>query len=469
MKAFWTSLTGNPISLIGSAIATAAAILFFSFFGLQLFGAEMGPYSGILAFAVLPAALVLGLVLIPSGIWRQRRRQRAATKRGEAFPVIDLNKRPVRDIALAFMGLTVVNIAILSAGSYQAVHTMESVQFCGTACHSVMAPEYTTYKRSPHQNVKCVSCHIGPGADWFVKSKLSGSWQLVSVALNLYPRPIPTPVHNLRPARETCEQCHWPDKFVGDRLKVITHYGDDEANTEKKNVLLMKVGGVQGRETRGIHWHVGPDHRIEYQSDGTRLNIGVVKLIRSDGTEELFQPKAGGDAAKLSANGDWRVMDCIDCHNRPSHIYRMPQDEIDNAMASGEIDKTLPFIHREGLAALKASYPDEGAARQGIDQKLRTFYSSLSPALAPNKLAEVDRAVKALGTIWSNNVFPQMKVEWGTYPTHLGHENFPGCFRCHDDEHTTAQGKTISGDCTICHSLLAMEEENPEILSQLNP
>jgi nitrate/TMAO reductase-like tetraheme cytochrome c subunit len=172
--------------------------------------------------------------------------------------VIDLNVGRTRTLLLLFMALTLVNVVILAVSTYKAVEVMDSTKFCGQACHSVMAPEFTTYQRSPHSRVACVECHIGPGAGWFVKSKLSGSWQLISVSLDLYPRPIPTPVHNLRPARDTCEQCHWPNKFVGDRLKVITRFRDDEANTPEKTVLLLRVGGMQGRESKGIHWHVDP-------------------------------------------------------------------------------------------------------------------------------------------------------------------------------------------------------------------
>ena len=136
---------------------------------------------------------------------------------------------------------------------------MDSTQFCGGTCHTVMTPEFTTYQRSPHSRVKCTECHIGSGADWFVKSKLSGSWQLVSVALDLYPRPIPTPVENLRPARETCEQCHWPTRFVGERLRFFNRFAEDEKQTEKKTVLLMKIGGGETGRAHGIHWHVDPD------------------------------------------------------------------------------------------------------------------------------------------------------------------------------------------------------------------
>lgn len=469
MRKFWNLITSHPLSLLGATITTAAAGVFLSFFALAAFGSELGPYSGILAFAVMPAALAAGLALIPLGIWLRRRKERREGIDKPAFPVVDLNKAKVRDVAVLFAGLTVVNFGILGVGSYQAVHTMDSTQFCGTACHSVMEPEYATYKRSPHQNVKCVSCHIGPGADWFVKSKLSGSWQLVSVALDLYPRPIPTPVHNLRPARDTCEQCHWPSKFVGDRLKVITHFAEDEYNTEKKSVLLMKVGGMQGRESMGIHWHVDPGNQIRYRSDEKRERIGTVELTRADGSQELFELPADHEVSKETAAAPWRTMDCIDCHNRPTHIYRLPHDELDAALTAGTIDRTLPYIRREGLKALKGQYASRDAAQRGIGDALRAAYAERGITLSSAQTAALGHAGETLSEIWGRNVFPQMNIGWGTYPSHLGHENAPGCFRCHDDEHQTAAGRTISGDCAICHSVLAMEEENPPILAELNP
>jgi hypothetical protein len=378
---------------------------------------------------------------------------------------------------------------ILSLATYKGVEVMDSTQFCGATCHSVMAPEYTTYQRSPHSRVACVSCHIGPGAGWFVKSKLSGSWQLISVAFDLYPRPIPTPVQNLRPARETCEQCHWPNKFVGDRLKVIPHFGEDEKNTEKQTVLVVRVGGHQAGASQGIHWHVDPGVRIRYRGDSDRQTITDVELTRPDGTVQVFSShEAGGTAAagadpggttaegtaekhdpESEAEGGWRTMDCVDCHNRPTHIYRMPEDELDNAIAQARIDRALPFIRREGLKVLRETYASQDEAKASIPAKIRAFYAKDYPDLASGKAAMIETAGAELSKIYCTNVFPSMKIAWGTYPSHIGHQNSPGCFRCHDESHTTKDGKTISQDCGLCHSLLANEEENPEILKQLQP
>lgn len=465
MKSFFIALTRNPISLFGAAVVTATAILIVTLFTLELFGFQGGPYSGILAYLILPALFVAGLLLIPIGVFRQRRRDRQATARGEAapaFPVLDLNDPRARTRALVFVALTAVNIVILATASYKGVETMDTTRFCGQTCHTVMQPEFTAFQRSPHAHARCVDCHIGPGAGWFVKSKLSGVGQVVAVTTGSYPTPIPTPVHNLRPARETCEQCHWPSKFVGDRLKVIPGFADDEANGEQKTVLLMRVGGKQGSASKGIHWHVDPSVSIRYLSDDKRETIYEVELKNAQG--EVRRYKAGGDAPKGAV---WRSMDCVDCHNRPSHTFRMPVEEVDAAMSDGRMPRDLPFLHRESIRLLKASYPSHAAARQGIAQGLQDFYTKQYPAVAAAKGAAIRQASAALGVIYSSNVFPAMKIGWGTYPNHIGHENSPGCFRCHDDAHKSADGRTISQDCSLCHGLLAVQEKDPAILKSL--
>ncbi|HBL27150.1 MAG TPA: cytochrome C [Acidobacteria bacterium] len=467
-KSFFVAMTRNPISLLGTAIVTASGILILTLFALDLMGMHGGPYIGILAFLILPAIFILGLLLIPTGIAWQRRRDRRAAERGEAppvFPVLDFNEPRMRTRAIMFFALTALNAVILAAATYKGMETMESTEFCGTTCHSVMQPEHTAYQRGAHASVACVDCHIGPGAGWFVKSKLSGSWQVVSVAFNLYPRPIPTPVHNLRPARETCEQCHWPSKFVGDRLKVIDGFQDDEANTPAKTVLLLRVGGRQGVKSHGIHWHVDPGVQIRYLSDESRETIYQVEMRTPDGKVTTFATEGEGQTPPVGAA--WRTMDCVDCHNRPSHTYRLPEREVDDAIVAGKVDRSLPFVRREGLRLMKVEYPSHEAAARGIAEGLKAFYAKEYPQIATQKAAAIQSAAEAFAVGYQSNVFPSMKVGWGTYPNHIGHESSPGCFRCHDEAHAAPDGRTISQDCATCHSLLAMGEEDPEILHSL--
>jgi hypothetical protein len=325
-----------------------------------------------------------------------------------------------------------------------------------------MQPEYTAFQRSPHVRVGCAGCHIGPGAEWFVKAKISGSWQLIAVSLNLYPRPIPTPVHSLRPANGTCEQCHWPTKFVGERLKVRTHYLEDEANTEVKTALMVKVGGSAGGESHGIHWHVDPNHSIRYLSDEKRETIYDIELTDNvAGTTKLYKTEE-----PAPAGSEWRTMDCVDCHNRPAHNYRSPQYEVDLALSEGRIDKSLPWIRREGVRILTEKvYDSHEAAREGIAGAVNAFYAQSYPDLAGSEA--VAQAGKALGDAYCWNNFPHMKVTWNLYPNHIGHQESPGCMRCHDNKHKTADGDKVGKKCGTCHELVAEEESDSKLLQEL--
>ena len=391
---FIAHITRNPLGMAGAVVTTVSAVLFLTLFVLDAVGYHGGPYIGILAFLIIPGLFVLGLVLIPLGLWRERVRHRRALASGqddeETLPVWDLNVDRVRRNFLVFLLLSVVNVVILAAATYKGVEVMESTQFCGASCHTVMEPEFTTYKRSPHARVKCVECHIGEGANWFVKSKLSGSWQLVSVAFNLYPRPIAVPVHNLRPARETCEQCHWPNKFVGDRFRVNTHFSEDEANTETKTVLVVKVGGRQAGRSQGIHWHVDPDHVVRYRADEKRQTVYEVEMTAKDGTTRRYKGPAA-DSQEGQAAGEWRTMDCVDCHNRPTHVYRQPALELDAALLDRRIDPSLPYVRREGLKALLVDYPSHDAARAGIAKAIADFYAASYPELAVREAGRRER------------------------------------------------------------------------------
>ena len=468
MRSFVKSLLSNPISILGVAITTATGILIVTMIALESLGFVVNPYIGVFTFMVLPAIFVFGLILIPIGILWYRRRMRQLAPEDQdldLFPIINLNINRTRYTAGIVIVLTILNVVIISAATVEGIHTMDTPEFCGS-CHSVMKPEFTAYSRSPHARVACVTCHIGPGADWFVKAKISGSWQLIATTFDLYPRPIPTPVKNLRPARDTCEQCHWPQKFTGDRLKLVTSYKDDEANTELTTALLLRIGGMRGRESRGIHWHVDTRNQIRYLANEQRDKIYDVELTQEDGTKKLFKTE------EKPADGEtpvWRVMDCVDCHNRPTHIYRLPEPEVYEAIKSGRIPQSLPFIAREAIKTLKADYKSEEEARLKMKADLEGFYKENYAEIARTKIGDIGKASQALGDIWATNVFPQMNIKWGTYLSNLGHESAPGCFRCHDESHTTADNETISQDCTTCHSLLAQEEENPDVVKTLNP
>jgi uncharacterized RDD family membrane protein YckC len=449
-------LIRSPISVIGMVLTTVSAVLFLIVFLANLFGLHTNPYLGILFFLVLPGVFLFGLVLIPFGAWMERRRRAAGKPAAELhWPRIDLNDPAARRTAVMIFALTMVNLIIVSLAAYRGVEYMDSVQFCGQVCHSVMKPEFVAYQDGPHSRVTCVQCHIGPGASWFARSKLSGTRQVFAVTFKTYSRPIPSPVQNLRPARDTCEQCHWPEKFHGDKIRRVYEYADDEKNTETVTTLRVHVGGGSERLglATGIHWHMNVANEIEYiAADDKRQVIPYVRLKDRFGTVREYV--AEGVTPQQLENGERRLMDCMDCHNRPSHpMAPSAKKAIDEVIARGEIPRTLPFVRREAVKALEASYPNETAALDGIAKALREFYRAEHQPLYMSRRQDVEKAVAVAQRVYQRNVFPEMNVQFGTYPNNIGHMDFPGCFRCHDDSHKSQDGKTISQDCETCHTI----------------
>ena len=453
------NFANNPITIAGIAVTTVSAIMIVILAIAQMGGAIDNPYVASFAFLVMPGIFIAGLLIIPVGMLRRRRaliRAGATDEEMTAFPKLDFNDPVLRRAGTLVLGLTALNGVILGSAGYFGVHYMDSPTFCGEVCHTVMLPEYTAYQGSPHSRVHCVQCHIGPGASWFVKSKVDGIRQLWAVAFNTYDRPIPSPVHDLRPARETCEHCHWPDKFTGDVVRTFPEFGDDEANTDGSTTLQLRVGGGGWRfgGPHGIHWHTSQNHRVEYiASDEKREVIPWVRLVDANGRSVEFVAD-GADPAALKARGDVRTMDCVDCHNRPSHRFApTPERAVDLALQSGMLPRNLPFARREAVAALKGTYPSRQAADQSLKARLEEFYGKNYPDLVKAGDGRIAQAVAAVQRIHGLNVFPEMNLAWGTHPNHLGHTFSAGCFRCHDGEHKAGDGRVIGQDCETCHKM----------------
>jgi hypothetical protein len=444
-------LIRSPISVAGMVLTTISAVLFLIVFLADVFGLHTNPYLGIVFFLLLPALFLAGLVLIPLGAWIERRRRRAGKPPSEAsWPRFDLNDPVQRTRAILVFALTMANIVVVSLAAYRGVEYMDSPQFCGQTCH-VMKPEFVAYHDAPHSQVRCVECHVGSGATSFVQSKLSGVRRVVALARGTYARPI-LPPQNLRPARETCAECHWPEKFHGDVVRTITEYGDDEANTPTTTTLQLHVGGgARAPVAKGIHWHMNVANEIDFvAADADRQTIPYVRVKTREGSvREYF---AEGVARDHPPAGALRRMDCLDCHNRPSHpIAPTAERAVNELMATGHIPTSLPFVHREAVKALKTGYPTQEAGADGVARAIRGFYQA-EPG-PERRRPDVDQAVDALVGAYRRNVFPEMNVRFGTYVTNIGHIDFPGCFRCHDDRHTTRDGKTIGQECDTCHGI----------------
>lgn len=419
------------------------------------------PYTGILVYIVGPSILVTGLILVPIGMWLDRWRRQKGGLAPDTMPVLDLNRPEDRHSLEVFVIVTMFFVALSAVGTYKAYHVTESVEFCGTLCHQVMIPEYVAYQHSPHARVSCVECHIGPGADWFVKSKLSGARQVLAVLRNSYKLPIETPISNLRPARETCEQCHWPERFSGNIERVRTHYAADEENTPYRVVLSLKVGGgnPEHGEVQGIHWHVSSNTTVQYiASDEKRLIIPYVRVTHTDGTIEEFKGDGMEELGEIAADDPrLRTMDCIDCHNRPSHIYRSPAYAIDRAMDFGQVDPHLPNIKGIAVELMNGAYTSQAEAEDAISEGMRT---ALAAAVEgdPEKTKSLDNSIETVLNLYRTNIFPEHGVSFDKYPVHDSHFIFPGCYRCHDDKHVSESGKAVSNDCSLCHDIIGQAE-----------
>jgi nitrate/TMAO reductase-like tetraheme cytochrome c subunit len=453
------------MSLTGLVVMVGSLFSFLLLLLLDAMAHFANPYIGILTYLVAPCFLVLGIGLAILGAWF-RRRQIIRTAGPFAPLRIDLTRPRDRRVFGFFLAGSVVFLLISAVGSYKSYNYTESIQFCGQACHGVMQPEFVTYSHSPHARVACAECHIGKGAGWYVRSKLSGMYQLYATAADKYPRPIPTPVKNLRPAQETCEECHWPKKFVGNLERTYHYYLGDETNTPFTVRMLLKVGG--GDPTHGpvggIHWHMNVGNRIEYiASDEARQKIPWVRVTDSQGVVTEFRtPKFTNDVTEAEV----RLMDCMDCHNRPAHRYQTPNDAVSLAMFLGKIDRSLPYIKTNALYALTRTYTNETQALQGIATTLAGKYPADKFAERQDK---VRTAITRVQEIYTNNFFAEMKASWQVYPDNLGHKDWPGCFRCHDGSHKTADGKRViqASDCSTCHTILA--QGSGAELNQLSP
>jgi nitrate/TMAO reductase-like tetraheme cytochrome c subunit len=443
----------NWLSLIGALIAAGSVFSVLFLFATELFLPTSNPYMGILVYILAPVFFFLGVALMIAGLWVQRRQKPSALSLA-----VNLSRPRDRRLLGVFIAGALVFLLCSTIGSYQTYEYTDSVQFCGTACHVPMHPEYTAYLRSPHARVACVECHVGAGAEWYVRSKFNGVHQLFDVVLNRIPRPIETPLGNLRPARETCEECHWPQRFIGGIDRTYYHYLSDETNTPFAVRLLLKVGGGQLNGTMsGIHWHVSQNFKVQYiATDAQRQNIPWVRV--TDMATGKITVYRSSNFTNDPATYTVRTMDCIDCHTRPSHDFLSPDEAVDNDIHAGLINSSIPWARSNIVAVLTAPYQTTGEAMQKIATTLRANYP---------KVAGIDGLVAEAQQIYGQNFFPEMKTDWRTHPDNIGHKISAGCFRCHDGNHTTADGKqVISADCNLCHIILT--QGSGKQLEQLN-
>lgn len=347
--------------------------------------------------------------------------------------------------------------------SVSLIHWTETADFCGR-CHT-MAPELQAYQAGPHSMVTCGECHVEPGIAGWVKSKVNGTRQLAQIVLGTYPEPVPPPDHDHLPAADdTCGHCHDVGRDALAVLKTRTQFAEDEANTRQFVGLMVRPGGGDVFDVdRSVHWHVL--RTVTYRSeDPRRTTIDYVTAVTPDGEvlEFIAQDKISvaedvqPDIDALKAAGTEHTMSCYDCHNRVGHAIANPRNEVDYLLSTGRIDPTLPFIKREAMRVLWAGFPDDAAADVAADA-IAGFYELNYPAVARSKGAQIATAIDEIKVLYRLTSTPEMRVSAKTYPDHLGHMDFPGCFRCHSGGHFLVKDgvvttRTIPSTCDACHT-----------------
>jgi cytochrome b subunit of formate dehydrogenase len=462
--------TRSRCSLLGGVISGILLPVLAVSILLDMQGVVQNPYFGFLIYLVMGPLFVLGLLLVIGGTLFCGKKEDIGRLTVEYIK--EELARPghfsrIRKMIFVTSLLTFLTLVIVGVVTYTGFHYTESVGFCAQFCHSVMEPEYVTYKNSAHSQVPCVKCHIGAGSEWFTKAKFSGARQLFAVVFDTYQRPISTPLDALRPERATCEGCHRPEVFHGDKLLVKDTFLGDEENTHLQTVLLMRIGsgGYSGRKAHGIHWHVSENHKVSYLASSDRKYISQVTLEAPDQQTIVFRRQ--GEAREAVA-GEERLMDCVDCHNRPTHVFLDAEGALDAKLVTGTIPREIPFIKRQALAAVTKQYPSQDVATRSIAKELMDWYRQQYPDLVAGQEELLKRAVMAVQQAYVENVFPGMEIGWQSYQSftcHRGEEN--GCFRCHNDALRTESGKTITQDCNACHIVLvenAAAQDIEEIL-----
>ena len=372
------------------------------------------------------------------------------------------NSRHRRNLLIAFISISIVG-TILVYAILQTLHYVESAEFCGTVCHP-MDSEFVRYENSAHAKVECAECHVGAGATYFLQSKLDGVRSLYFALTDSYERPIRSPVHNLRPARETCEECHTPNTYTDNIIKTIMHYDNDAANTPVQATLILKMGGWhESKEvSEGIHWHISnPVYYVA--ADEQRQVILWVGAEQEDGTLKEYYARDMLGMAQTSfveearKNGDLRETDCIDCHNRSAHLIPPPDEMVDSAISAGLISRDLPYFRAQAVEVLSTEYASEVEAHEAIDG-LIDWYQVGYPNVIDNLQPELYAAVAELRKIYSDTNFPDMRLNWQTNPNNERHSPTLGCFRCHDGKHALIdpegnEVEVISVKCNLCHTV----------------
>jgi nitrate/TMAO reductase-like tetraheme cytochrome c subunit len=357
---------------------------------------------------------------------------------------------------LPYAVLGILTLVVLVSSAYAWDYT-NSPEFCGTACHT-MPPEYTAYLTSPHARVDCVDCHIGKGfITTRITRKAGDAKHIIRLAFKDYEFPITA--EEMRPARETCELCHFPEKFSDDSLREIKHFGNDTYNTPSSTYLVLKTGGGTKRAGlgQGIHWHI-ENPVYYYATDHAESNIPYVQVVAEDGSvTEYLDIESDFDPAHI-AEENLKEMDCITCHNRITHLVKPPEKVLDQLLENNVISRDIPEIRRQAVYLFEIPYETKDAALDRI-AGLEGFYREYYPEFSVENSALIEEAIIALQEAYDQSVYPEQKSDWNSHPNNVGHQFSPGCFRCHDGKHLSEEQEAIRLECNLCHAIPVVAEQ----------
>ncbi|MEN8136779.1 MAG: NapC/NirT family cytochrome c [Thermodesulfobacteriota bacterium] len=470
---FLKILVRSRVSMAGAVVSGLIFPVLVVLLFIDMQGIVQNPYFGFLIYMVMGPLFVIGLLTVLVGQFLFRDREEIGLFTLEYIrEQFNMPGRFIRVRKLIYISSTLgfFTLIVIVVVSYTGFRYTETIGFCGQFCHDVMEPQYISHQNSPHSRIACVKCHISGSSDLVTRSKVSGVTMIFSTVLGRYERPIKNPVHSLRPDREVCEQCHRPEVFHGDKLYIKDYFLADEQNTRVQTVLLMRIGssGYRDRLAQGIHWHVSPDHKTYYRSArDDQDRITEVKLVDHDGSVFIFKNKEEPLDRELGEE-DYRLMDCMDCHNRPTHVFLPASEAVDRKIAMGAIARTLPFIKKVALEVILQKYDSKAQARRRIAEGIEGWYAENRPDVPVERKTELDQAVNVIYQAWAENVFPEMGIGWETYRNNLAHESGNGCFRCHSDSYQTTEGRGIPNNCDLCHYILAEKQPSPDIMRILH-
>ncbi len=458
----------NLTTLTGMSIAILMLVLIVALILLDALRGFSNAYMGLITYIGLPGIMIFSVLVAYVGVVRARKRALKGDADQKVYPTIDLNSSRTRKLVTYFALGGIVVMTLSGFGTLQAYEYTESVKFCGETCHFVMGPEYTAYQNSPHAKVPCKQCHIGPGAQSYVQSKLSGSYQLYAALTGTYKTPIPTPVRNLRSSKDTCEQCHWTSQIYAPKMRTRVHYLADDTNTAYQMSMLVKVGTTEPGKDEGIHAHMYLNNQVTYiASDPQRQVIPYVEMRDKAGNVTIYRSKELPIDDATIKTAERQIVNCTDCHNRPTHQFPHPDVTLNDAFSRHLLDASIPELKTAATEALEGTYKTQAEGLAGVESSLRKFYEKNHPEVLAKNHAGLEQAIQEIRKIYARSYFPEMKADWKAHPDNLDHIHSNGCFRCHDDKHVSPQGKVISKNCQTCHLIVAQGNPGTTIPANL--